>query len=163
MAPVLYQCHLLTASMMHFVHQMQYYITFEVGLVCCYLFCDMSSVMIYVTGSWVWMGWLRESSRSSSWSRSGHFGSHHVFRQHHIKSSSSSIISGSNVLFYILYLSLRFVDYDYLVCVDIAASVADGFWSYCAISTRPGRRVHDGSGRAQAQGWVAAGHRSTWG
>ncbi|XP_062521244.1 gamma-tubulin complex component 3 homolog isoform X2 [Corticium candelabrum] len=30
MAPVLYQCHLLTASMMHFVHQMQYYITFEV-------------------------------------------------------------------------------------------------------------------------------------
>jgi gamma-tubulin complex component 3 len=30
MAPVLYQCHLLTASMMHFIHQMQYYVTFEV-------------------------------------------------------------------------------------------------------------------------------------
>lgn len=29
---VLHQCHVLAAEMVHFIHQMQYYITFEVGL-----------------------------------------------------------------------------------------------------------------------------------
>lgn len=29
---VLHQCHVLASEMVHFIHQMQYYITFEVGL-----------------------------------------------------------------------------------------------------------------------------------
>lgn len=30
---VLHQCHILASEMVHFIHQMQYYITFEVRLV----------------------------------------------------------------------------------------------------------------------------------
>lgn len=35
---VLHQCHVLASEMVHFIHQMQYYITFEVCPSVCYLF-----------------------------------------------------------------------------------------------------------------------------
>jgi gamma-tubulin complex component 3 len=147
MAPVLYQCHLLTASMMHFIHQMQYYVTFEVGYVVILLSWNILLVFTSVPAVQVLeCGWADLEKAVVQAGDLDQVISAHTTFLNNITSRALLDPSSQAKSFLFLFCDLLTVN----LPSDFTSTVKNNLRPYCSVPACPGGGVHHSIGRTEA-------------